>query len=221
MIQGATEKLLHTARRLFAEHGYEGTSIRQIAQEADVNISMISYYFGGKEQLFERIVEERLGRLADRAKETLHPELDVKDAMLAVVDCYIEEMLDHPDEFRMINRELSRPGRGASSLLVFEKVSRLTAIHLETVKRGVAESRFRSVDLPLVMISIIGLLFHMLNAHTVVRPMLSMQQPKPEGACELCQFTGADKERLRHYVRHLFDNYVFSPVEKSTTATVP
>jgi AcrR family transcriptional regulator len=48
METSATEKILAAARKKFAEQGYEGTSVRQIASEADVNIAMISYYFGGK-----------------------------------------------------------------------------------------------------------------------------------------------------------------------------
>lgn len=52
---GTTEsrtQILNTARRLFAEHGFEGTSLRQIAREAGVDPGMIHHFFKGKDELF-------------------------------------------------------------------------------------------------------------------------------------------------------------------------
>ncbi|MEO6348401.1 MAG: TetR family transcriptional regulator, partial [Aquaticitalea sp.] len=48
-------QILEVAEKLFAEHGFDGTSVRQIAHEADINIAMISYYFGSKEKLLEAL----------------------------------------------------------------------------------------------------------------------------------------------------------------------
>lgn len=41
-------EILLVAEKLFSEHGFDGTSIRDIAKEANINIAMISYYFGSK-----------------------------------------------------------------------------------------------------------------------------------------------------------------------------
>ena len=50
------EKIIKVATELFAQKGLEGASIRDICKKADVNISMISYYFGGKDELYAKIV---------------------------------------------------------------------------------------------------------------------------------------------------------------------
>ena len=50
------EKLLAAARRHFALHGYERTTVRAVAEEAQVNVALISRYFGGKEELFAQAV---------------------------------------------------------------------------------------------------------------------------------------------------------------------
>ncbi|MNN20859.1 putative HTH-type transcriptional regulator YttP [compost metagenome] len=50
-------RILLSAKRLFAKQGYEGTSVRQICEEANANIALISYHFGGKEKVFEAIFE--------------------------------------------------------------------------------------------------------------------------------------------------------------------
>lgn len=59
--KNAEQKILEIATELFAKNGYEGTSIRDICQKANINISMISYYFGGKKGLYEKI----LGKIVD------------------------------------------------------------------------------------------------------------------------------------------------------------
>ncbi|MDT4951851.1 MAG: hypothetical protein QOJ37_4446 [Pseudonocardiales bacterium] len=46
------EQILEAARTLFAERGYQGTSMRAVAAAADVNAALVHHYFGTKEQLF-------------------------------------------------------------------------------------------------------------------------------------------------------------------------
>jgi AcrR family transcriptional regulator len=48
-------RLLTAAQRLFATHGYNGVSVRDIAREAGVNSASIGYYFGGKENLLAEV----------------------------------------------------------------------------------------------------------------------------------------------------------------------
>ena len=50
-------KILSVATKLFAEKGFDGVGIRELCQEAGVNISMISYYFGGKKELYQAIID--------------------------------------------------------------------------------------------------------------------------------------------------------------------
>ena len=81
------ERLLAAARRLFATHGYNGVSVRDIASAAEVNSASIGYYFGGKEGLLtevyrlaaEPISAERRRRFAEldtRGGATLEELLD-------------------------------------------------------------------------------------------------------------------------------------------------
>lgn len=51
------ELILVTARRLFAEHGFDGTSLRLVAREAEVDPAMIHHFFKGKDELFAQSVE--------------------------------------------------------------------------------------------------------------------------------------------------------------------
>ncbi|RYD90762.1 MAG: TetR/AcrR family transcriptional regulator, partial [Sphingobacteriales bacterium] len=50
-------QIMRTAESLFAQKGYDGASVRDIAEAAGVNSAMISYYFGSKEGLIKALFE--------------------------------------------------------------------------------------------------------------------------------------------------------------------
>ena len=52
-------RLLRVAERLFAEHGFDGVSVRQLTAAAGVNLAAVNYHFGSKEGLLAAIFEER------------------------------------------------------------------------------------------------------------------------------------------------------------------
>ena len=49
---GTRAQILGSARTLFAEHGYHGTTVRAVAADAGVNLALVHHYFGSKDQLF-------------------------------------------------------------------------------------------------------------------------------------------------------------------------
>lgn len=69
--QNTEEKIIEVATELFAKNGFEGTSTREICKLAEANISMISYYFGGKKELYEKIVTEIVVRILNYMKSNL------------------------------------------------------------------------------------------------------------------------------------------------------
>lgn len=57
-------KIIEVARKLFSENGFEGTSIRELAKVAEVNVASINYHFGSKEQLFFHIIQDAISNLS-------------------------------------------------------------------------------------------------------------------------------------------------------------
>lgn len=60
------EAILRTAERLFAQHGFHGVSIRNIAEEAGVPLALVSYYYGPKVDLYHEIYRQRAGFVQER-----------------------------------------------------------------------------------------------------------------------------------------------------------
>lgn len=58
--QDTRERILDVAERLFMAHGYEGTSMRMITGDAEVNLAAVNYHFGSKEALLREVFRRRL-----------------------------------------------------------------------------------------------------------------------------------------------------------------
>jgi AcrR family transcriptional regulator len=56
----ALDRILSAAETLFAQHGYDGTTLRQVTREAGVNLAAVNYYHGDKQSLYMEVVRRRL-----------------------------------------------------------------------------------------------------------------------------------------------------------------
>jgi len=66
------ERILDAAEELFALHGYDGVTLRQIARRAGVDVALASYHFGRKLDLFQAVFERRAAYLNEARREALH-----------------------------------------------------------------------------------------------------------------------------------------------------
>ncbi|MEV8568186.1 TetR/AcrR family transcriptional regulator [Streptomyces sp. NPDC051322] len=98
------EQLLDIGRVLFAEKGFEGTSVEEIAAKAGVSKPVVYEHFGGKEGLYAVVVDHEMRRLLDMVTGSLtagHPRELCEQAAFALLD-YIEE---YTDGFRILVRD--------------------------------------------------------------------------------------------------------------------
>lgn len=73
------QRILNAATKLFAIKGYDGTSIREICKNADANICMISYYWGGKRELYQGILDNLIEQQTQYAKTFIDISKNPKD----------------------------------------------------------------------------------------------------------------------------------------------
>src|SRR3954451_23654814 len=97
------KQILCVAERLFSMKGFDGTSVRDIADDAGVNIAMISYYFGSKEKLMEALFEGRSSDINLQVESLLqNDKLDPFEKMGQLVDSYIERVMQKQPFFKIM-----------------------------------------------------------------------------------------------------------------------
>src|SRR6201989_2208449 len=107
------EKLLNIGRRLFAERGFEGTSIEEIAAQAGVSKPVVYEHFGGKEGLYAVVVDREVERLT--AGTVARPEGPYsKPKCEAAAVSLLRYIEDNADGFRILVRD-SNPGSGSGT----------------------------------------------------------------------------------------------------------
>ncbi len=101
--QNTKEKILTTARILFADHGFEGTSIRDIAKAADVNVASVNYHFSSKENLFLEIIAFGYRECSEEMRnfiDTHKPNLE--DALIYLFRHFMSKTHDLVSSFKLM-----------------------------------------------------------------------------------------------------------------------
>lgn len=128
------QKVLEAANELFAKHGFGGTSIRDIATKADVNLAAINYHFGGKDNLYWRVFDynyelleqdiKKIGKetstTVDLTVETFRLFLSDGDAVLNTFRIFLSDVAEVPKdgEVSKCEEHMGPPGEK----VFFEKI---------------------------------------------------------------------------------------------------
>lgn len=146
-----TEKQIHIldiAEELIAKKGYEGTSVRDICSKANINVAMISYYFGSKEKMMSYLYQyrvlktrENFSEFADTIKEG-KPEMQLREMIKYIVSQLFKYNYFHG----FVTQELRHTENLKDELLDFYQlfVKKLD----EVIKKGVTSGVFTFTPKP-------------------------------------------------------------------------
>lgn len=110
-------KIIMSAKKLFSELGYDGTSVRKICDEAGVSLPLVSYHFGGKENVFLAILEP-LEKLP-YAPETGDPKQDLQNYLEVMISFYQQER----ELSQIIRQELAMNFTRSDKIIAFIQIS--------------------------------------------------------------------------------------------------
>jgi TetR/AcrR family transcriptional regulator len=135
------ENLIATAVPLFAAKGLNGVSVREIASAAGVNLSMISYYFGGKEGLYAAVLTEQFAVL-EKIGEIEQMEIDTLQKFELYVRATVSRYRKSPYLLRFYTSELTNP-TACFETIVKPAIKGVVQILLETFSDGLSHEMFR------------------------------------------------------------------------------
>jgi AcrR family transcriptional regulator len=194
------KQIIETAETLFAERGFDGTSVRDIADEAGVNVAMISYYFGSKEKLMEALFELRIGTVKSRV-ETL-----IKDDSLSPlekVNMLIDEHIDRVMQKQGFHKIMVGVQVTNKNPAVLKAVNNLkirnAEVVTELIKDGQKKGVFKKkIDVVLMMNTMVGTVSQTLMGLEYYREFNSHQETTDEA------FEVILKRRLSIHIKTLF-----------------
>lgn len=94
-------KILDTADVLFANKGFNGTSLREITSLAEVNLAAVNYHFGSKKELIKAVMSRYMNELSPRLESSLNTLCleDAKPTLVEVFSAFLEPLL-HLNNFK-------------------------------------------------------------------------------------------------------------------------
>ena len=165
----ATDKILLSARKEFAEHGMDGARVDRIASRSGVNKAMIYYYFHSKENLYQTVISQQLSRVKTLAEEIVTTEVTPESLLLKLAELYNSLFENREDLVPIILREVASGGeRIRKDLKQIMTTKGLGKKVKEIIDQGKRRGLFRDVDSKQALISFVGMnMFYLIMAPIV------------------------------------------------------
>ena len=163
-------KICTVAQALFAERGFAGTSIREIAEQAGVKSSLLYHYYANKEALYLSLLEAAVSGVVAQVEHIAARTDTPEEKIRQIIQLYLAHFQAHPQSFQLIQRAVNENSPAAQALAqrwyprAFSAFSTITA-------DGVQQGLFKPLPPPLMSFAIVGLLEQTMRFHKIVGDM--------------------------------------------------
>jgi TetR/AcrR family transcriptional regulator len=149
------EKILKAARAVFAENGYNGTHVDEIARRAGVNKATLYYQIGDKDTLYANVIHQVLGNTAQGIAEAVAKAVHPEEKLKAYIH-YIANTVDkNPELPPIMMREIASGGQTMPKLVIEDIASVVTNL-IEILDQGKKEGVFAQTMPFLIHMMIMG-----------------------------------------------------------------
>jgi AcrR family transcriptional regulator len=192
------EVILMVAEKLFAEQDFDAVSVRDIAKGANVNVAMISYYFGSKEKMFKELISRRIITALTSLMEVIDAEVTSYEKMQTIIDYYVDKLVNNRHVHKMINRELSSNNRPHLREFIMSKM-RINREYIKSIiEEGIRRNEFKpDIDIDMAIMNFFGCMNQVVGASYYSCDMFNK-------ATEEELFTPEFAERIKTYFKETF-----------------
>jgi AcrR family transcriptional regulator len=183
------DRILDAASAVFAERGFEGARVDDIASRAGVNKAMLYYHVGDKTALYSAVLLRNFGRVRVALDEAMSSGGTARQRLEAVITAVTRMVQRHPDHPRMMLREIAS---GAASLEpeVLAAMLEVVGVVRGLIAEGTAAGEFRAIDPVLTHLTLVGAVVF-LNATMPIRDRAAALGPPfslPEPTTDIARF---------------------------------
>ena len=173
--QNKEQQILAAAEQEFLAKGYDGARTTSIAQAAGVTHAMLHYYFRTKEQLFERIVDEKFATMSDSMFAIMgDPLLPIVERIKGGIEAHFDFVAQNPLLPRfVINEIISRPERyDVLNKRVGAIINNVYPGLQSEINRSAERGEIERVDIKMLFISIMSLNIFTFLAYPFMEPLM-------------------------------------------------
>ncbi len=193
------EAILDVAENLFADFGFEAVSIRQLAKEADINVAMVSYYFGSKEQLYKAVIERKM--INTTGFVASNPNMSHWEKLETIGDNFVDAFFSRRKFQQIIFREMALNQRTEITDILVNHMQNNFRNVSGIIRDGIEKGVFRKVDVELTVMTMIGITKTFSN-----NSQLACHIMKEASADDM--FSDKYRRRLKLHVKDFFRSHL-------------
>jgi AcrR family transcriptional regulator len=193
-------QIMEAAEVLFAEGGFNGTSVRDIAEKANVNLAMISYYFGSKEKLLEALFAYRGENLKVQMESMLqNDKMSALQKVYFLIGQFVEKIMKQQCFQRIMVREQVLNHNGPLENVILKMKKNNLDLIRRLIQEGQKKGEFKkNIDISLMMSTMIGTANHLLTTQHYYRELNNLKEMPEE------EFQKLIKKKLSIHLKLLF-----------------
>jgi AcrR family transcriptional regulator len=128
--------ILKVAEEVISEKGFESASIREISKRANINLAMVSYYFGSKEKLMEALFIQKARQFKITTELTLKDEsLGPLEKMITLFENYFEKVFCNFAFHKIMLKEISY----LDSTVVYDQIKKMKTSNFDVITQVLDE----------------------------------------------------------------------------------
>jgi len=177
----AVRRILDAAAEVFADVGFAGARVDEIARRAGVNKAMLYYHVGDKAALYSAVIVENQQRALSALRRAVDKETTAEGRLRAMIATASRVMTDLPTLPRIILREIATR-RSEVPTPVLQGIGQIAHAVGDIVRDGQERGEFRAVDPLLMHFLIVGGIIFLTGSEPIRKRLVEMGRMGPEEA---------------------------------------
>jgi len=151
----ARQKILDASSAVFAEEGFAGARVDEIAHRAGVNKAMLYYHVGNKQALYAAVLTRNFDRMEEALVDALTAGGSIPERLRAIIAGVARAFETNPDHPRIVLREFASGGSNLQPE-VLERMIRVLGMVRNLLIAGVHSGEFRATDPVMTHLTLVG-----------------------------------------------------------------
>ncbi|WP_138430536.1 TetR/AcrR family transcriptional regulator [Fodinibius saliphilus] len=171
-----TEELIFDAAcRVFQREGYDGARMQEIADEADINKSMLHYYYRSKDKLFQKVYQREMSRFFPVIFGVLGSDMPIDEKVEQIIDTYYAFLEGNPNIVQFLFHEMNKNPERLKEF-VDKQGAHPPRKLLQQLKKEAEEGKMDNVKPRQFLTSIVGLILFPFYAQAMIKGVFDMDE---------------------------------------------